>query len=65
MDKKTKLIIVTSDEHFIEKISSNKSGNTHIIDLDNDEQVAQMIDNEKNIINLAFLAQLSTTVGIQ
>ena len=54
-DGKTKVIIITSNEDLIKEISSKKRPNTHLIDLDNDEQ---------QLVNLTLLAQLSQSVCI-
>jgi hypothetical protein len=57
MAGQTKMIFITSDEDLVRKISSNKSTNTRIIDLDDHEQVSLAV-NDNNIINLT-LAELS------
>ncbi len=59
----TKMIFITSDEDLISQISSKKSTNTHIIDLDDDKQVSTIIKVNNNSINLA-LAELSQLVCI-
>jgi len=64
MADKTKIIVITSNEDIIHQFSSNKTKNTHIIDLDDDEQITAMTKDNNNIINLAFLAELSETVRI-
>jgi hypothetical protein len=60
----TKMIVITSDEDFIRKLSLNKTINTQIIELDDDTEMALMAKNDHNIINLAFLAELSELVRI-
>jgi len=60
----TKMIVITSDEDVIRKLSLNKTINTQIIELDNDNEMALMAKNDHNIINLAFLAELSELVCI-
>jgi hypothetical protein len=60
----TKMIVITSDEDVIRKLSLNKSINTQIIELDDDNEMALMAKNDHNIINLAFLAELSELVCI-
>jgi hypothetical protein len=62
MAGQTKMIFITSDEDLVRKISSNKSTNTRIIDLDDHEQVSLAV-NDNNIINLT-LAELSELVCI-
>jgi hypothetical protein len=64
MADKTKIIVITSNEDIIHQFSSNKTKNTHIIDLDDDDQITAMTKDNNNIINLAFLAELSETVRI-
>jgi hypothetical protein len=59
MAGETKMIIITSNEDIIRQFSSQKPINTQIINLNN---TIQTIDN--NIINLAFLAELSQPVCI-
>jgi len=59
----TQMIFITSDEDLISQISSKKSTNTHIIDLDDDKQVSTIIKVNNNSINLA-LAELSQLVCI-
>jgi hypothetical protein len=60
----TKMIIITSDEDIIRQFSMNKSGNTHIIDLDGDKQQTSIEMPGNTMINLAFLAELSQPVRI-
>ncbi len=57
MAGQTKMIIITSNEDLIQKLSLNQKINTQIIELDDDEQ-------DNNIINLPFLAELSELVRI-
>jgi hypothetical protein len=64
MARQTKMIIITSDEDIIRQFSFNKTKNTHIIDLDNGNQVISTEKDNKNIINTNFLAQLSELVCI-
>jgi hypothetical protein len=64
MARQTKMIIITSDEDIIRQFSFNKTNNTHIIDLDNGNQVNSTENNNNNIINTNLLAQLSGIVGI-
>jgi hypothetical protein len=59
MASETTMIIITSNEDIIRQFSSQKPINTQIINLNN---TIQTIDN--NIINLAFLAELSQPVCI-
>jgi hypothetical protein len=59
MASETTMIIITSNEDIIRQFSSQKPINTQIINLNNTKQT---IDN--NIINLAFLAELSQPVCI-
>jgi hypothetical protein len=58
MARQTKMIIITSNDDVIRQLSSNKSINTHIIDLGNTNQTATISEHNNNIINLAFLAEL-------
>jgi len=64
MASHTKMIVITSDEDVIRKLSLNKTINTQIIELDDDNEMALMAKNDHNIINLAFLAELSELVRI-
>ena len=59
-----KVIIITSNEDLIQQIRSNKSANTRIIDLDDNEQDSSTINDGGNIKNLAFLAQVPDPVRI-
>jgi hypothetical protein len=59
------MIVITSDEDVIRKLSLNKKINTQIIELDDDNEMALMAKNDHNIINLAFLAELSELVRIE
>ncbi len=58
------MIVITSDEDVIRKLSLNKTINTQIIELDDDNEMALMAKNDHNIINLAFLAEFSELVRI-
>ncbi len=60
----TKMIIITSNEDIIRQFSSQKIKDTHIIDLDTDKQMSSIGSDNNNIINLAFLAELSKPVCI-
>jgi hypothetical protein len=64
MAAQTKMIILTADEDIIRKFSLHKNKNTHIIDLDDVKRIASNEKDNKNIINLAFLAELSKSVCI-
>ncbi len=64
MARQTKMIIITSNDDVIRQLSSNKSINTHIIDLGNTNQTTTISEHNNNIINLAFLAELSELVCI-
>ena len=60
MTGQTKMIIITSDEDVIRQFASNKHGNTHIIDMDNNNR--QIISIEKtgnNTINVNLLPELT------
>jgi hypothetical protein len=57
MATETKMIIITSDEDLIQKLSIKKNPNTHIIDLDDQKQMTGMV-------NLALLTELSEIVRI-
>lgn len=62
MATQTKMIIITSDEDLIRQFSSTKSKNTRIIDLE-DDQLDQSIDtNNRTLVNMALLAELSKLV---
>jgi hypothetical protein len=63
MTGQTKMIFITSDEDLISQISSKKSTNTHIIDLDDEKQMSSIKKVNNNNINLA-LAELSQLVCI-
>jgi hypothetical protein len=58
MAGQTKMIVITSNEDLIRKFYLNQKINTQIIELDDDEQ------DDNNIINLPFLAELSELVRI-
>jgi hypothetical protein len=60
----TKMIIITSDEDIIRQFALNKTKNTRIIDLDNNKQMTSITQNNNNIIDLDFLAELSQQVRI-
>jgi hypothetical protein len=62
MAGETKMIIITSNEDLIQQLSTKKTPNTHIIDLNDDTQMTAMVNN--NTTNLAFLAELSEIVRI-
>ncbi len=64
MAGETKMIIITSNEDLIQQLSTKKSTNTHIIDLDDEKQVTAMTKDNNNMINLALLAELSEIVRI-
>jgi hypothetical protein len=64
MTGQTKMIIITSNEDLIRKLSLNKTINTQIIELDHDKQVTAMAEDDNNIINLPFPAELSQLVRI-
>jgi len=64
MAGETKMIIITSNEDLIQQLSTKKTTNTHIIDLDDEKQVTAMTKDNNNMINLAFLAELSEIVRI-
>ncbi len=64
MAGQTKMIIITADEDIIRRFSFNKTQNTHIIDLDNDNQVISTEKDNKKIINFNLLGQLSELVRI-
>jgi hypothetical protein len=51
------MIIITSDEDIIRKFSLNKTKNTHIIHLDDDEQEISTEIDDHQIINMALLAE--------
>lgn len=62
MATQTKMIIITSDEDLIRQFSSTKSKNTHVIDLE-DDRLDQSIDtNNRTLVNMALLAELSKLV---
>ena len=60
----TKMIIITSDEDIIRQFSSNKTRNTRIIDLNDDEPTTSNGISAKNMMDLVELAQLSQPVCI-
>ena len=60
----TKMIIITSDEDLIRQLALNKRPDTRIVDLDRPNQHLAANPNEKDMIDLAFLAELSTHVRI-
>jgi hypothetical protein len=59
MAGETTMIIITSNEDIIRQFSSEKPKNTQIINLNNTKQTI-----DTNIINLAFLDELSQPVCI-
>jgi hypothetical protein len=64
MARQAKMIILTADEDIIRQFSFDKNKNTRIIDLDDLKKIASNEKDNKNIINLAFLAELSKSVCI-
>jgi hypothetical protein len=64
MADETKVIIITTNEDIIRQFTLNKTKNTHIIDLDNDQQTTSITKDNGNSINLDFLAGLSQLVHI-
>jgi hypothetical protein len=64
MAGQTKMIIITSNEDLIRQFCANKTTNTQIIKLDHDKQVTTMAEDDSNITNLAFLAELSELVRV-
>jgi hypothetical protein len=65
MTGQTKMIIITSNEDLIRQFCANKTTNTQIIELDHDKQVTTMPEDDNNIINLPFIAELSRLVSIE
>jgi hypothetical protein len=65
MNNQAKMIIITSNEDLIEQISLNKSENTRIIDLDqNNPNSSMMMKDNHNSIDLNLIAQFSEFVCI-
>jgi hypothetical protein len=64
MARQAKMIILTADEDIIRKFSFDKNKNTRIIDLDDLKKIASNEKDNTNMINLAFLAELSKSVCI-
>jgi len=64
MSSQTKMIIITSNEDIIQQLSFNKTKNTHIIDLDKNNQINLNGKDDNHIIDLNLLAQLSELVRI-
>jgi hypothetical protein len=64
MANQTKMIIITSNEDLIRQFSLNTNQNTHIIDLDNKQQMVPTTEDKSQLINLAFFAHLSELVRI-
>jgi hypothetical protein len=64
MAGQAKVIIITSNEDLIRKISLNKITDTHIIALINDNQITSIPKDNKNINDLDFLSQLLVLVCI-
>jgi hypothetical protein len=54
MADQTKIIIITSDEAIVRKLSLDKTKNTRIIHLDDDQQTSTEID-DHHIINMPLL----------
>ena len=50
MSASTKLILITPDEDLIRRFSLNKVKNIHIINFDNDEQVASTVQIRDSIL---------------
>ncbi|UJR16570.1 hypothetical protein I4U23_003471 [Adineta vaga] len=59
MATKTKMIIITSDEDLIRQIALTKKSNTRIVELDHPNEVSSTNQDENDIIDLAFLADIS------
>jgi hypothetical protein len=64
MTNQTKIIIITSTDDIIQKFSLNKTKNTRIIDLDDDEQQVLTEIDDHQIINMALFADTSQPVCI-
>jgi len=64
MSTQTKMIIITSNEDLIQQFSLNKTKNTKIIDLDNNNQITLINKDNNDIIDFNLLAQLSELVRI-
>ena len=58
MSNETKLIIITSDEDLIRRISSTNNDKTRIIDLDDD------LSKDDHSMALSYLAELSPLVFV-
>ena len=57
MADQTKMIIITSDEHLIEQFSLQKSKDTQIIDLDDDQSIDTNLDNKALLVTLSKLVR--------
>jgi hypothetical protein len=64
MATQRKMIIIMSNEDIIRQFSLDKTKNTHIIYLDDANQVTSIEKDDNNTINVALLAQLNELVRI-
>jgi hypothetical protein len=64
MADQAKMIIITSNEDLIRQISLNKTSDTHIIGLINNNQITSIPKDNKNINYLDFLSEFSVIVCI-
>ena len=62
MAAQTKMIIITTDEDIIRQFSLQKSTNTKIINLEDDSEQILSQNNDDDVVNLPFLAELSKLV---
>lgn len=62
MVSQTKMVIITSNEDLIRQFASKPSDKTRIIELDDDVDLTALANDRNNLIDLAFLAQLSELV---
>jgi len=64
MAGQAKVIIITSNKDLIRQISLNKTTDTHIVALINDQQITLISKDNTNINNLDFLSKLPIPVCI-
>ncbi|CAF2151622.1 unnamed protein product [Rotaria magnacalcarata] len=59
MNNQMKMIIITSNDDLIDRLSLNKSESTRIIDLDTNNLANTIFKVNNNLLDLTFLAELS------
>ena len=59
------MIFITSDEDLVRQVSLHRTTRTHIIDLDNGEQIASTVFDKNKVIDHGLSVELSALVRIQ